>query len=82
MRELTIRVERPDQREPLLRFLSDCGAKPTVTDERAVQVDLDDAECPALATLVASLEDWRSHAHAAETVLELDGETRILRTEA
>jgi hypothetical protein len=31
---------------------------------------------------VASVEEWRSGAHAAETVLELDGETRILRTEA
>ena len=81
MRELVIRVEHTEQRSDLLSFLREQRANPRQLDERSIALDLDEDDCPSLATLVATLDDWRSRAHAGETVLELDGETRILRTE-
>lgn len=80
MRELVIRVEHAEQRSDLLSFLREQRANPRQLDECSIALDLDD-DCPSLATLVATLDDWRARAHAGEAVLELDGETRILRTE-
>jgi hypothetical protein len=82
VRELLIRLETPEQCEQLLRFLRDERARPRAVGDRCVALDLDDAGCPSLATLVAAIEEWRCRAHAAEAVLELNGERRILRTEA
>ena len=83
MRELVIRVEHAEQRSDLLSFLREQRANPRQLDECSIALDLDDDDCPPLATLVATLDDWRARAraHAGEAVLELDGETRILRTE-
>ena len=50
-------------------------------DEHTLAVDLDEDNCPGLATLVAAVEEWRGSSHAGEASLELDGEIRILRTE-
>jgi hypothetical protein len=81
VRELVIRVEHAKQRSDLLSFLREQRANPRQLDECSIALDLDDGDCPPLATLVAALDDWRARAHAGEAVLELDGETRILRTE-
>ena len=42
-------------------------------------LDVDDEDCPPLATLVATLDKLARTRRKA--VLKLDGETRILRTE-
>ncbi len=81
MRELVIRVEYAEQRSELLSFLREQRARPRQLDECSIALDLDDHDCPPLATLVATLDDWRARAHAGEVVLKLDGETRTLRTE-
>jgi hypothetical protein len=81
MRELLIRVENDPQCRQLERFLRDRRARARPRDEYSVVVDLDEDGCPNLATLVAAVEEWRASAHAGEAVLELEGETRILRTE-
>jgi hypothetical protein len=81
MRVLLIRVESGSQRPQLASFLRACRTQPRVVDERGLAVDLDDDECPGLATLVAAVEEWRGSAHAGEVSLELAGEVRILRTE-
>lgn len=81
MRELLIRVETDLQCRQLERFLLDRRARARSHDGRSVVIDLDEDGCPELATLVAAVEEWRASAHAGEAVLELAGETRILRTE-
>ena len=81
MRELVIRVEHTEQRSDLLSFLREQRANPRQLDECTIALDLDEDDCPPLATLVATLDDWRARVHAGAAVLELDGETRILRTE-
>lgn len=81
MRELVIKLQRAEQRPQLMSFLREQGANPRQLDQYSIALDLDGDHCPPLATLVATLDDWRARAHAGETVLDLDGETRILRTE-
>jgi hypothetical protein len=81
MRELLITVESGSQRRQLASFLRGCRAQPRVVEERGLAIDLDDDECPGLATLVAAIEEWRGSARAGEVSLELGGEVRILRTE-
>jgi hypothetical protein len=81
VRELLIRLETGEQCEQLLRFLRERDARPRLVGQGAVALDLDEAGCPSLATLVAAVEEWRGLARAGEAVLELDGERRILRSE-
>jgi hypothetical protein len=81
MRELLIRVENDQQCRQLESFLRNRRARPRALGEHTLAVDLDEDNCPALATLVAAVEEWRGSSQAGEASLELDGEIRILRTE-
>jgi hypothetical protein len=81
MRELLIGVGSEPLRLQLEGYLQTCREEPRVVDECTIAVDLDRDGCPALATLVAGLDDWRSSSHAGEVSLELGGEMRILRAE-
>ena len=81
MRELLIRVETGSKCRQLEGFLRERRVCARPLDEKSLAVDLDEDGCPELATLVAAVEGWRGSAHAGEAVLELEGETRILRTE-
>jgi hypothetical protein len=81
VRELVVGVGDAEQRDLLLGFLQDCGARPRVLDERSVTLDLDDGGCPSLAALVADIDTWRGRAQVPEATLRLGEETRILRTE-
>jgi hypothetical protein len=81
MRELLLTVENGSKSPQLASFLRDCRARPRLVDERSLAVDLDEDDCPGLATLVAAVEQWRSSAHAGEVSLALGGEVRILRAE-
>jgi hypothetical protein len=82
MRDLVVSVGNAEQRDGLVGFLGECGARPRVIDGRSVALDLDDGGCPSLAALVADIDAWRGRAQVAEATLRLGGETRILRTEA
>ncbi len=77
MRELVIRVEHAEQRSDLLSFLREQRASPRQLDECSIMLDVDDEDCPPLATLVATLDKLARTRRKA--VLKLDGETRILR---
>jgi hypothetical protein len=81
MHELLIGVGSGSHRSQLESFLRTCRAEPRVVDECTIAVDLDRDGCPALATLVRELDDWRCSSHAGEVALELGGEVRILRAE-
>jgi hypothetical protein len=81
VREPVIKIEHAEQRPELLSFLREQRASPRQLDECSIALDLDEDDCPPLATLVATLDNWRVRAHVGEAVLEIDGETRILRTE-
>jgi hypothetical protein len=61
--------------------LRDCRAQPRVIDECSLPIDLDAHGCPGVATLVATLAEWRGASRAGEVSVALDGEVRILRTE-
>jgi hypothetical protein len=82
MRDLVVGVGNAKQRDGLVGFLWECGARPRVLDERSVALDLDDGGCPSLAALVADIDAWRGRAHVPEATLRLGKETRILRTDA
>jgi hypothetical protein len=82
MRDLMVSVGNAEQRDGLVGFLQECGARPRVLDERSVALDLDDGGCPSLAALVADIDAWRGRAQVPEAALRLGEETRILRTEA
>ena len=82
MRELMVSVGNVEQRDALVRFLRECGARPRLLDQQGVAVDLDDGGCPSLVSLVADIDTWRGRARVSEAILRLGGETRILRTEA
>jgi hypothetical protein len=82
MRDLVVSVGNAEQRDALVGFLGESGARPRVLDERSVALDLDDGRCPRLATLVADIDTWRGRARIPEATLRLGKETRILRTEA
>ena len=81
MMELLIRVVRGSQCPQLASFLRGCHAQPRVVDERSLAIDLDDDQCPGLATLVAAVEEWRGSSRAGEVSLAIGGEVRVLRTE-
>jgi len=65
LRELVIRVEHAKQRSDLLSFLREQRANPRQLDECSIALDLDDGDCPPLATLVAALDEMQRRAETA-----------------
>jgi hypothetical protein len=81
MRELLLTVESGSHCEQPASCLRGRRAQPRVVAERGLAVDLDNDDCPGLATLVAAAEQWRGSARAGEVSLALGAEVRILRGE-
>jgi hypothetical protein len=63
MRELLLTVESGSHCEQPASFLRGRRAQLRVVEERGLAVDLDNDDCPGLATLVAAVEQWRGSAH-------------------